>query len=216
MLVGSGQSDPIFGARVGSGFSPGMNWSAGFTANTRSTESIPLEALDARENRATLAWGGALSGPWNVDVNAYMNWVRVATSDVGRGFGGSAALERVLQTQTERRAEIAVGYLGEYRRFESSDASSPLASLVDPETNRHGITLAWRRAWSNAWRLNAELGAFYAIDESEFQYTGSLGVEHSFSEALLAYLDLRYDNNSRSATRDNGAFGASLGLQQTF
>ena len=216
LLVGSGQNDPIFGAKVGSFAGTGMNWSAAFTGNTRSTESIPLESLDARENRAEVAYGGSLAGPWNVDVRAFMNWVRVATEDVGQGYGGSAALEYVLQTQTDRRGEIALGYLGEYRRFSTSDDASSLAQLIDPETNRHGLTMAYRRNFSDSWRLSAEAGAFYAFDESSFQYMAALGVQHYFSDELLAYLDLRFDSNSRTALGDTGAFGATVGMQKTF
>ena len=216
LLVGSGQNDPVFGARVGSFAGTGMNWSAAFTGNTRNTESIPLESLDARENRAELAYGRQLAGPWNVDVRAFMNWVRVATEDVGRGYGGSAALEYVMQAQTDRRGEIALGYLGEYRRFSTADDASLLAQLIDPETNRHGVTLAYRRIFRDSWRLNAQAGAFYAFDESSFQYMAALGVQHYFSDDLLIYLDLRFDSNSRSALGDTGAFAASVGMQKTF
>jgi predicted Zn-dependent protease len=214
--IGSSQNDVLYGARIGNFLYPGLNWSAGFSGNARSTESIALEALDARENRFDLAFGGPLAGPWNLDIHASANWVRVGRTNVGRGIGGSLALEYLVQTETEKRPEIAVGYMGEYRRFTPADIASPLSSLLDTETHRHGITAAYRRNLDEDWRLQANVGAFYALDESTLQYTAGLTLQHYFSDDFMAYLDLRYDSNSRSLGEDGGAFEATAGLSKTF
>ena len=163
-----------------------------------------------------VAFGGPRPGPWSLDIRGFANWVRVGTNDIGYGLGASAALEYLVQTETEKRGEIAVGYLGEYRRFTPRGSQSTLSGLIDEETNRHGVTLGYRRSLGDDWKLSAQAGAFYSIDESAFQYMGSLGVQHYFSDTLMAYLDLRYDSNSRSALDDSGAFEASLGVQKTF
>lgn len=214
--LGSSQNDVLYGARIGNFLYPGLNWSAGFSGNARSTESIALEALDARENRVDLAFGGPLAGPWNLDIHASANWVRVGSTNVGRGVGGSVALEYLVQTETEKRPEIAIGYLGEYRRFTPADIASPVTSLLDTETHRHGLTAAYRRNLNEFWRLQANVGAFYAFDESTLQYTAGLSLQHYFSDDFMAYIDLRYDSNSRSLGEDGGAFEATAGLSKTF
>lgn len=214
--LGSSQDDILYGARIGNFLYPGLNWSAGFSGNARSTESIALEALDAREDRIDLAFGGPLSGPWNLDIRASANWVRVGKTNVGRGIGGSLALEYLVQTETEKRPEIAIGYLGEYRRFTPADVTSSLPSLLDTETHRHGLTAAYRRNLNEAWRLQANVGAFYAFDESTLQYTAGLSLQHYFTDDFMAYIDLRYDSNSRSLGEGGGAFEATAGLSKAF
>ena len=214
--VGGSQDDILYGAKVGNFLNPGFTWSAAFTGNGRSTESIPLEALDARENRIDLDLAGQLPGPWNYALRASANDVRVGKTAVGHGIGAVATLEYVIQTETDKRPEITVGLLSEYRRFTSADAGSMLASLVDQETNRHGLTLAYRSNVSDSLRLSAQVGGFYSFDESSLQYMAGLGVQYYFSDSFLAYLDLRYDSNSRSAQQDVGAFEANIGLAHTF
>jgi hypothetical protein len=91
-----------------------------------------------------------------------------------------------------------------------------LSSLLDTETHRHGITAAYRRNLDEDWRLQANVGAFYALDESTLQYTAGLTLQHYFSDDFMAYLDLRYDSNSRSLGEDGGAFEATAGLSKTF
>ncbi len=214
--LGSSQSDLLYGARVGNFLNPGLNWYAAFTGNARSTESLPLELLDARENRFDVDYGGPLPGPWNFNLHASANWVRVGNKAMGRGLGVSGSLEYVIQTETDKRPEITVGLLSEYRRFTPGEASADLASLVDNTTNRHGITLAYRQNLNDSWRLTAQVGELYAFDENSFQGMASLNVSHYFNEQFLAYLELRYDSNSRSAQQDSGAFEASLGLMHSF
>ncbi len=216
LTLGGSQDDIIYGARIGDFLTPGLAWSVGYTGNARSTESIPLEALNARENRIDVAFGGPLPGPWNFDLRASANWVRVGSTDVGFGIGASAALEYVLQTETEKRPEIAIGYLGEYRRFSPADDRSPLAAFIDQETNRHGLTASFRRNLNESWRLMAQVGGFYAFDESSFQYMAAIGLQYYFSDDWMAYMNFRYDSNSRTAAEDSGAYEVNLGMSKTF
>jgi hypothetical protein len=215
-LLGASRNDGLYGVRVGNFLTPGLNWSASFAGNARSTESMPLEALDARENRVDLAFGGPLPGPWNLDIRANANWVRVGNRNVGRGLGATASLEYLVQTETGKRPEIAIGYLGEYRRFTPSDASSPLSQLVDTKTHRHGLTAAYRQNLSESWRLQADVAALYAFDETSFQFMAGLGIQHYFTDDFMAYLDFRYDSNSRTSLGDGGGWEATMGMSKAF
>lgn len=213
--LGSSQNDVLYGARVGNFIAPGLNWAASFSGNARSTESLALEALDARENRFDLAFGGALPGPWNLDVRAGANWVRVGNKNVGRGLGGSVSLEYLVQSETEKRPEITVGYLGEYRRFNLADAGSPYARLIDTETHRHGVSVAYRRNLNEFWRLQTQAAVMYSIDESALQYNAGLSLQHYFADDFMAYIDFHYDTDARSAV-DGGAWEASVGVSKAF
>ena len=217
VMAGASGSDPLYGARFGRFLNPGLAWAASFLGNARSTESIELEAEDAREDRLEFQFGTPLPGPWNVNARAYAKWVRVGDDDVGHAFGGSAALDYIWQTETEKRPEIAVGYFGEVERFiYASEADEEIKELIDDRTNRHGIQLGVRRNVNDHLRLNAAGGVYYAIDEKGIGWTVGLGAQYYLSDEALIYAELRYNSDSSAASIESGVFEANLGASISF
>jgi hypothetical protein len=96
-----------------------IGWSLGFSGNAAADYSLPLRAINGRENRIDFDAEGYLHPRIRFDVNAYASWVHVDGDDLGHGYGASGRLEYIFATETRIRPEIAVGYFGEYTRFHS-------------------------------------------------------------------------------------------------
>lgn len=117
--VGASQRTGMFGARFGKFANQGLGWSLGFMANQRSTESPSVQALDGREDRAEFEVQGTLGDRWLVDFSAYYRQLEIGGDSLGRGFGYEGSLDYILITQTPTRAQLTVGYYGQYQRFDS-------------------------------------------------------------------------------------------------
>ncbi len=218
VMVGVSGDEAMYAARVGNFLNPGLRWSAGFTGNARSEESVLTEASGVRENRAEARLTGPLPGPWNVDIGAYGFWMNDGGASLGNGYGVSALLEYVLQAETATRPEIGIGYAGHWQDFRSEGARA--RSLFDGEVNQHGLQLEARKAITDRLRASALGGAYYALDEESTGYLLGGSVQYHVSDRTSFFADLRYNSENSSASSaagsGSGAFEASLGASMTF
>ncbi len=123
--VGGYNEGVLYGARVGKFPNKAIGWSLGFMGNQRSTESLELQALNGREDRAELRVGGQLAPRWVLDAGAHYSWYKVGGDNIGEGYGADAAVDYILQTETRKRPEVSIGYFGEYSRFEAAGSVPP-------------------------------------------------------------------------------------------
>lgn len=250
--LGGTETGLIYGARFGKFANQAVGWSLGFMGNQRSTESVPLQALDGRENRIEFQAGGPIGDRWLFEFNAWYHWIRVGGDRLGDGYGFNGALDYIIQTETKGRPEVSVGYFGEYHSFDSVSSVPPsitqeirravvpqeevrsalasteevrralagsfgrevLDSLVDPETNRHGVRLTVRKHFGDEWAGYVQVGGYYAFDDKSFDYTAAAGVEYYLSEAAMIYAEVRYDSNGQNSS--GGVVEANLGALVTF
>ena len=217
LTVGASGDDALYGARFGRFLNPGLAWAAGFMGNARSTESLKLQAADARENQLAFQFGTPLPGPWEVNALTYAKWIRIGDDDLGHAVGGSAAIDYVWQTETEKRPEILIGYFGEYERFvyasEQKDASG---DLLDPKTHRHGIQVAVRKNLNDKLQAGAQGGLYYAFDESSIGYYLGVGMHYYLSDEASLFAELRFDSDSKSSSAASGVLEASIGAAINF
>jgi hypothetical protein len=218
MMAGISDGEPIYGARVGNFINPGLQWSAAFTGNERSTQSTLLEAAGAREHRVTGRISGPLAGPLNIDANLSAFLMNLEGQKLGTGVSSDAFIEYVLQTETPTRPEIGVGYVGHWQHFNSK---SPLAAaLFDGNVNQHGIQIELRKAITERLRANVMASTYYAFDEGNVGYAFGAGAHYYLSDNTALFLELRYNSESASASnaagRSTGALEASLGASMAF
>ncbi len=125
------------------------------------------------------------------------------TQDIRRAVIPSEEVRSALATTEEVRRALA----GSFGR-------EVLDSLVDPESNRHGIRLTVKKHFGDDWAGFVQVGGYYAFDDKSFDYTAAAGVEYYLSEAAMIYAELRYDSNGRSTS--GGILEANLGALVTF
>lgn len=250
--IGGTESGVLYGARAGKFANGGIGWSLAYMGNQRSTESVSLQALDGREDRAEFQIAGPIGDRWLMEFAAYYHWIRVGGDRLGQGYGFNGTLDYIIQKETRTRPEITIGYFGEYHRFDSVSNVPPsitkeirravvpqeevrsalasteevrravagsfgrevLDSLVDPETNRHGVRLTVKKHFGDDWAGYVQVGGYYAFDDKSLDYTAAAGVEYYLSEAAMIYAEIRYDSNGRTSSA--GVLEANLGALVTF
>jgi hypothetical protein len=89
-------------------------------------------------------------------------------------------------------------------------------TLVDPETNRHGLRLTIRKHINGRWSGYLQAGGYYAFDDETLEYVLAAGMEYYISESAMLYAEVRYDSNGRAANTGSGVFEANLGALVNF
>lgn len=116
-MIGASEDDPIYSVHVGRLSYRSLAWSVGFVGNALSDDSVNLQALNGRENRAEFHIAGPLTDRINIELEGYYQWTRVGGSRLGEGYGASGSIDYVLQTETRKRPEISIGYFFDFSRF---------------------------------------------------------------------------------------------------
>ncbi len=253
--LGASGSGALYGLEVGQQGYQTLSWSLGFSGNGRATDSLSLQALDGREDKAYFHIGGPLNERIIANLDASYNWTRVGGSKLGQGFSINADIDYIIQTETRQRPEISLGYFGEYRRFNSVTSlpasvrdqirqaelnpreqvrkavganeelrrASPadfgrevFATLADPQTNRHGFDLKFRKHFGETWSGFIQAGAYYSFDDDTPAWIAATGFEYYLSENTMFYAELRYDSNGQGANTGSGVWEANLGGQMNF
>lgn len=255
--IGGAEDNVLYGARIGKFGSTGVGWgsiawSLGFSGNAIADYSLPLRAINGRENRIDFDAEGYLHPRVRFDFNAYATWVHVDGDKLGHGYGASGRLEYIFTTENRERPEIAIGYFGEYTKFKAEpklpsavtrelrseelqvrraltageDVKKALPSnhgreifdsLVEPETNRHGVVISLRKRLDLNWNVYAEAGAYRDFISESWEYTFAAGVEYWLSDNAMLYAEVRYDSNGVGSSDDGqGVWEGTIGAEVTF
>lgn len=102
------------------------------------------------------------------------------------------------------------------RAVPASFGQEVLNTLVDPETNRHGVRMTVRRHFAENWAGFIQVGGYYAFDDKTFEYTASAGVEYYLSDDIMLYAEMRYDSNGSALNTGSGVWEANLGGSVSF
>lgn len=89
-------------------------------------------------------------------------------------------------------------------------------SLVDPETNRHGIQASISKRLDTIWNLSFQAGVYRDFADEAWEYTVAAGVEYWLNDRAMLYLDLQHDSDGLGAASDEGVWQASLGAEVSF
>lgn len=255
--VGGAEDNVLYGARFGKFGSTGVGWgsiawSLGFSGNAIADYSLPLRAINGRENRIDFDAEGYLHPRVRFDFNAYATWVNVDGDKLGHGYGASGRLEYIFTTENRTRPEVAIGYFGEYTKFKaepklpsavarelrseelqvrralssgedvrkalpSNHGREVFDSLVEPETNRHGVLISLRKRLDLNWNVYAEAGAYRDFISESWEYTFAAGVEYWLSDSAMLYAEVRYDSNGVGSSDDGqGVWEGTIGAEVTF
>jgi tetratricopeptide (TPR) repeat protein len=142
IMVGGAKSGILYGAKIGRLDHPVLAWSLGFKGNARATDSLPLQVLNGRENIVEFTMIGTWNSRVRYGIDAYAKRVHVDGDNLGEGYGVTANLDYIVQQETIRKPEIAVGYAGEYTRFNSVSSlpASVNRELADSEQVRRALS----------------------------------------------------------------------------
>ncbi|MFZ4764067.1 MAG: hypothetical protein ACOYMN_03865, partial [Roseimicrobium sp.] len=255
--VGGTEDNVLYGARVGRFGSSGVGWgsiawSLGFSGNALAEYSLPLQAINGRQDRVDFAAQGYVHPRVRFDFGGYATWLNVGGESLGHGWGASGSLEYIFQPETRQKPEVAVGYFGEYTRFSaesklpgtverqlrgqdlqvrralavtdelkkalpSNHGSEIFDSLIEEETNRHGVQITLRKRLDLDWNVYAQAGVYRDFIGDSWEYTFAAGLEYWMNDSTMLYAEVRYDSNGvGSADSGQGVWEASLGAEVTF
>ncbi len=119
-------------------------------------------------------------------------------------------VRKALQPQAQVKSALAANE--ELRGALPADfGSEVMDSLIDPETNRHGVRMTLRKHFGDRWAAYVQGNVYYAVDEKSVEYAASIGAEYYLSQSALIYAELRYDSSGRALGTGGGVVEANLG-----
>lgn len=119
-------------------------------------------------------------------------------------------VRKALQPQTQVKPALAANE--ELRGALPADfGAEVMDSLIDPETNRHGLRMTVRKRFGDRWAAYVQGRVYYAADDKSMEYAASVGAEYYLSQSALIYAELRYDSNGRALGTGSGVVEANVG-----
>lgn len=235
--VGGASENVLYGAHVGKLANQGIGWAIGFCGNAKTVDySLPLELFNARENRLEFTSSGEINERLRFEANSFFHVVSVERQYLGTGFGFNGNLESILQAETSTKAEITVGYVGEYSQFNPGSnlpsaiwaqasrhtlampnpREAILDELISREINRQGLQLAIHKHFGPQLSLYSEGEVYYDFVNLSWNYTVAGGVEYRIKNATKLTAEVRFDSDGRGPNSGSGVLEATIGIRFGF
>jgi len=234
LSAGASQRDFLYGAAIGRAPQPGATaWELSFNANERALDTLPLVALDGRQNQIALTVQRDLTDRFSVDGSVRYRWVDLKNRELGEGLNVNFNATYTLITESPTRPELSLSYQGEIQRFARKTCDPgwcdqflrsvlrgqrvDLASdLIEEHINRHGFILTLSKKFSP--HLSACIYGGFAREFQNAQNEGlaGAGLEAFVGPRTVLFLNADYTTSGRAGSRGAEAWSASAGAKVSF
>ncbi len=235
--AGGSNREAVYGAAIGRYAQPGATaWELGFRGNDRALDSLPLVALDGRQNQIDLTVQRDLTDRLSLDANIRYRWVETRGHELGQGLNVNLNATYTLVAETPTRPELSLTYLAELQRFARSNfgqdfgdrmvrsvfrgpsSGSDLAdNLIQERINRHGLILTLSKKFSPRFS-----GYVYGGFAREFAYGENEGLAGAGLEAFVGprttlFLNMDYSTSGTTGgSRGAAVWSATTGAKISF
>ena len=223
--VGASGAGVLATARARYAFAKDRTVSLELAANVRATDSLALELIDGREDRAGLTLSWLVEADLTFVARANIRELSAGSHTLGRGAGVDFNLDQTV-TREGHGPRVIVGYRGAFATF-SPDASAPpdlvapladpalgvagqqtlVAGLVSRRINRHGVGLLVTDNLAHAWRYRLTAGTDYDFELATAGWNAALALSFFPRKSLELTAEAGYTS---SATSSNAGSAAAL------
>ncbi len=232
--AGVSQGDALFHFGIGEYARDNhLGWDLRYDWHARATDSLSLRALDGRENKLSLTVSGEIGPKWQLDATLFWREVEIDGTKLGDGYGASVLLNRIVIEETRTRPELAIGYFGQYERFNGrTGIPQELASgfgreaglrtvdflhaLIQPEFNRHSIQLTFSKQLNDRLSIYGVAGLGYDFIEKSAVYRIGGGLAYRISRNASFNLGLEYESSGRAGNSGTGVTTGTAGISIRF
>ncbi len=229
--AGAGREGLLAGARVRLKLGAPGDLTFEVAGNERATDSLALEALDGRQQRAALALNWLLQADLALVARVQTREVAVGGARLGRGTGIDLNLDQTLRRQHPR---LVAGYRGTLARFSAEDpatldpavaapVSDPLggaaartavlANLISPRLHRHGTGLVVADQPASAWSYRLTAGVDYDFELSAVGWNAGLALSFFPRKSIELTFEGGYTSNASASNAGSAATLLNLYLR---
>ena len=235
--AGGSNKEVVYGAAMGRYSQPGATaWELSFRGNDRALDSLPLVALDGRQNQIALSVSRDLTDHLSLDATVRYRWIDVRGRELGEGLNVNVNASYTLIMETPTRPELTLTYLTELQRFARNNfgqdfgdrmvrtafrgagSGAALAdNLIQEGINRHGVVLTLSRKFSPRFS-----GYLYGGVAREFEFGENEGLLGGGLEAFVGprtnlFLNVDYSTSGTTAGgRGAAVWSATAGAKVSF
>ncbi|MDB6069936.1 MAG: hypothetical protein JWL81_1107 [Verrucomicrobiales bacterium] len=234
--AGGSNREAVYGAAIGRYPQPGAaSWELSFRGNDRAMDSLPLVALDGRQNQIAFTIQKDITDRLSLDAGIRYRWVDVRGQNLGDGVNVNLNATYTLITETVSRPELTLAYIGEIQRFarnsfgqdfgnrmlqrvyRSEFSGRDLAdNIIEERINRHGLILTLAKKFSPRFS-----GYIYGGVAREFEYGDNEGLAGAGLEAFVGprtslFLNVDYTTSGRAGSRGSEVWSATTGAKISF
>ncbi|MSU49652.1 MAG: hypothetical protein EXS37_11305 [Opitutus sp.] len=221
--AGASREGLLAGGRVHLVFAKEREVALEFACNERATDSLAVEALDGRQNRAGLVVNWLIEADLAFVGRINARELRIGGERIGRGTGVDASLDQTLWRQGPR---IVAGYRGSVARFSSDAASSInpsiaapiadpaggvvaqrgiIAALVSRRINRHGGGIVVTDTLADAWHYRLTAGADYDFELESIGWNGGLSLSFWPRKSIELTAEAGYTSSAGASNAGSSA-----------
>ena len=221
--VGASGAGMLGGARLRYTFARERTAALEISINARSTDSLALELLDGRENRAALGVGWLIEADLAFAAQAQFRQLYLAHQRIGEGTSIDFSLDQTL-TREGHGPRITVGYRGAYGSFTPEPGADPalvdpvldplafpgtaesvLGNLVSRRLNRHGLGLLVTDNLGDAWVYRLRAGGDYDFELSSFGWNAGLALTFYPRKSIEFTTELGYTSSANASNAGSSA-----------
>ena len=235
--AGGSNREAVYGAAVGRYAQPGATaWELSFRGNDRALDSLPLVALDGRQNQIALSMSRDLTDRLSLDATVRYRWIDVRGRELGEGLNVNVNASYSLITETPTRPELTLTYLAELQRFARNNfgqdfgdrmvrtafrgagSGAALAdNLIQERINRLGLILTLSRKFSPHFSGYIYGGVAREFEFGENERLLGAGMEAFVGPRTSLFLNVDYSTSgTTSGSRGAAVWSATTGARISF
>ncbi len=221
--VGASGAGMLAGGRIHYTFAKERVVTFEVVANARATDSLALEFLDGREDRAALALSWRVEADLVFAARAQLRELFLAHQNIGRGAGLDLNLDQTI-TREGHGPRVILGYRGSYAAFTAETNASPslVAPLIDPlappsvstalvanlvsrRLNRHGVGLLITDNLAHAWAYRFNAGADYDFELSSPSWNAAVALSFFPRKSIELTAEAGYTSSASASNAGSAA-----------
>lgn len=234
--AGGSDSGAVYGAAVGRYAQPGATaWALSFRGNDRALDSLPMVALDGRQNQIAVSVQRDITDRLSLDATVRYRWIDVRGRNLGEGLNVNLNASYTIITETVSRPELTLSYLGEIQRFarnsfgqdfgdrmvrsvfRGAGSADLLAdNLIQERINRHGLMLTLSKKFSPKFGGYVYGGVAREFEFGENEVLLGAGVEAFVGPRTTLFLNVDYTSSGNAGSRGSEVWSATTGAKISF
>jgi tetratricopeptide (TPR) repeat protein len=224
--AGAHQDGGMYGAKIGRYEGPGFAWDFSLNKNARATDSLPLEAINGRQDAIAFTVSTEFSRNFYMDARFFLRNVHVDGHDLGDGYGMQANVGYAVLNETTTRPEVSLNYFNEISRFNPRTLSNDFVSrygsgnsdlsFIDEKINRHGVSITIAKHITPQMLAYFYGGVGYEFESAQAENRLGAGVDVQIGNNTSLNIGVDYTSSGNTGNRGDDVFSGTVSVKHSF
>ena len=233
---GASNRHAVYGAAIGRYARPGATaWEFSYRGNDRALDSLPLIAMDGRQDQVALTLQRDITDRLSMDASVRYRWVEARGQELGQGLNLNLNATYVLLTEKPTRPELSLSYQGELQRFSRRNFGQDFGdrmlrtslrgqfsgrdlaeNIIEERINRHGLIFTLSKKFSPRFSGQIYGGMAREFENKQNEGLAGAGLEAFVGPRTTLFMNVDYTTSGRAGSRGAEVWSAYAGARVSF